>query len=74
MKIRSKVERLLKKGLTIEEIAKRLNLPLGSRYTKKSAKWYKYCIIAKRNQKIAIKNTRISIVGQAKFPNKNTLG
>ena len=51
---RNKVEQLLSNGFSIGEIANKLNLPLGTRYTKGSAKWYNYCIIAKRNQRKAI--------------------
>lgn len=54
IRTRSKVEDLLNNGLTIEEMGHKLKLPIGSRYTKGSAKWYKYCVIAKRNQKKAI--------------------
>ena len=53
-KIRTKVEQLLLNKLSIEEIAKTLNLKVGTRFEKKSAKWYRYCVIAKNNQKKAI--------------------
>ncbi len=36
--IRNKVENLLDQGFSIEEIANELNLPLGTRYVKKSAR------------------------------------
>ena len=54
IEIRSKVEQLLKEGFSIEEIANKLNLPIGTRYTQGSAKWYKCCVIAKINQRKAI--------------------
>lgn len=54
IKIRETVEHLMYGGFSIEEIAKKLALPIGSRYIKKSAKWYRYCIIAKQNQRKAI--------------------
>ncbi|PIN77159.1 hypothetical protein COV15_02935 [Candidatus Woesearchaeota archaeon CG10_big_fil_rev_8_21_14_0_10_34_12] len=52
--IRNKIENLLGNSLSIEEIAKQLQLSIGTRHVKGSAKWYKYCIVAKRNQKKAI--------------------
>ncbi len=52
--MRNKVENLMHKGLTIEQIANRLKLPVGTRYIRKSAKWYKYCVVAKKNQRKAI--------------------
>ncbi|MFH0831298.1 MAG: hypothetical protein V1886_00305 [archaeon] len=54
LEIRDEVETCLKNGLSIEEIAKKLSIPIGTRYIKGSAKWYKYCIIAKENQRKAI--------------------
>ena len=54
IKMRDEIEKLICKGFSIEEIALKLNLALGSRYIKKSAKWYKYCIVAKKNQERAI--------------------
>jgi len=54
IEIRNKVEHLMGTGFSIEEIAQKLNLPLGTRFLEKSAKWYKYCVVAKRNQKEAI--------------------
>ena len=54
IKIRTKVENFLKDNFSIEEIAENLDLPLGTRFIKKSAKWYRYCIKAKENQKKAI--------------------
>ncbi len=52
--MRNKIENLLISGLSIEEIAKQLQLPLGSRYEKNSAVWYKYCIKSREIQKKAI--------------------
>ena len=54
IEMRNKVENLMHKGLTIEQIANRLKLPVGTRYIRKSAKWYKYCVVAKKNQRKAI--------------------
>lgn len=51
---RDKVEQLLNSSKSIDLIAKEIGLPLGSRFVKGSAKWYKFCVIAKRNQRIAI--------------------
>lgn len=73
IKIRDKAERLLDKGRSIEYIARSLRLPLGSRYIKKSAKWYKYCIVAKRNQKKAIEKhpnlySKAGKIAQQKHP------
>ena len=52
--MRNKVESLINEGMSIEKIADKLNLPIGSRYVKESVKWYKFCIVAQRNQKKAI--------------------
>lgn len=54
IKRRGLVESLLNKGFSIEEIAKNLGIPVGTRFLKGSAKWYRYCLRAKENQKIAI--------------------
>jgi len=54
LELRNKIEELMDEGFSIGKIAHKLKLPLGTRYIKKSAKWYKYCVIAKRNQKKAI--------------------
>lgn len=71
--IRDKVENFLSDGLSIEEIAKKLNLPLGTRYIKGTAKWYKYCITAKKNQKKAIEKypnlySKAGKIAQQKHP------
>lgn len=60
-------------GLSIEDIASRLNLPLGTRYIKGSAKWYRYCIRAKFNQKKAIEKnpslySKAGKIAQQKHP------
>lgn len=47
IKIRNTVESLLISGVSIDDIANKLGIPVGSRYIKKLAKWYRYCIIAK---------------------------
>ncbi len=54
IQLREQVEKLLNEGLSIGDIAHKLNLLIGSRYIKGSAKWYNYCVIAKRNQTKAI--------------------
>lgn len=54
IKIRDEVESFLNEKIPIEEIAKKLNIPIGTRFVKGSAKWYNYCIKAKQNQKKAI--------------------
>lgn len=71
--VRNKVELLLNSGFLIEEIASRLNLPLGTRYERNSAKWYKHCVIAKRNQRKAIEMhpnlySRAGKIAQQKHP------
>ncbi|MCK4589576.1 MAG: hypothetical protein KAT77_03975 [Nanoarchaeota archaeon] len=73
IKIRNQVESFLDSDLSIEEIAKKLKLPIGSRFVKKSAKWYKYCIIAKKNQKKAIEKhpnlySKAGKIAQQKHP------
>ncbi len=54
IKIRTEVESLLASDYSIQDIADKLKLSVGSRFVKGSAKWYKYCIVAKKNQKNAI--------------------
>ena len=54
IKMRNKVELLLDLGFSIEDIAAKLHLLIGTRFIRKSVKWYKYCIMAKKNQKMAI--------------------
>ena len=73
IKIRDKIKCLLNKNKPIEEIARELKLPIGSRYIKKSAKWYYYCLIAKRNQKKAIEKhpglySKAGKIAQQKHP------
>jgi len=73
IEMRNKVESLMDRRFSIEEIAHKLKLPLGSRYIKNSAKWYKYCVIAKRNQKKAIEKhpnlySKAGKIAQQKHP------
>ena len=73
IKIRDKVETLLNAKISIEKIAKKLKLPIGTRFIKGSAKWYNYCIIAKRNQKKAIEKypdlySKAGKIAQKKHP------
>lgn len=70
---RNKIESLMNKGFSIEEIAKKLKLSVGSRYVKKSAKWYRYCVRAKQNQKKAIEKdpnlySKAGKIAQQKHP------
>lgn len=73
IELRSKIELLLKNGLSIEQIADKLFLPLGNRFIKGSARWYKYCIIAKNNQRKAIEKhpnlySKAGKIAQQKHP------
>ncbi len=73
IEIRSKVEQFLSEGFSIEEIANKLNLPIGTRYAQGSAKWYKYCMISKRNQSKAIEKhpnlySKAGKIAQQKHP------
>jgi len=73
IRIRTEVENLMTSGHSIEDIATRLNLPLGTRYLKGSAKWYRYCIKAKINQKKAIEKdpllySKAGKIAQQKHP------
>jgi hypothetical protein len=54
IKVRNKIQDLMNLGFSIEDIAQKLSLPLGTRFMNGSAKWYGYCIKAKENQKKAI--------------------
>lgn len=73
IEIRDKVESFLRQGLSIQKIANKLSLPLGTRFIKRSAKWYRYCIRAKENQKKAIKKfpdlySKAGKIAQQKHP------
>jgi len=73
IKIRENIEQLLNAGISIEEVSQQLKLPLGSRYIKNSAKWYRFCIVAKRNQKKAIEKdpnlySKAGKIAQQKHP------
>ena len=73
IEMRNKVENLMRLNFPIEEIAQKLSLPLGSRFIKKSAKWYRYCIRAKDNQKKAIEKhpdlySKAGKIAQQKHP------
>jgi|TARA_B100001971_G_C18239214_1_gene569570 hypothetical protein len=73
VEMRNKVSSLLDTGMSIEEISDKLKLPLGTRFLKKSAKWYRYCIIAKKNQKKAIEKhpnlySKAGKIAQQKHP------
>ena len=52
---RNRIRKLLKEGFSDEEIAEKLGLKLGLSYIKQSVRWYKFCIVAKKLQKKAIK-------------------
>ena len=73
IEMRNKVEFLLKEGRSIDEIAKELNIPIGTRYIKGSAKWYRFCAVARKNQKKAIEKhpdlySRAGKIAQGKHP------
>ena len=73
IEMRNKVKTLINLGFSIEEIASKLNLPVGTRFVKKSAKWYRYCIVAKKNQKKAIEKhpnlySKAGKIAQQKHP------
>jgi hypothetical protein len=52
-KIRDIVKNFIDSGLTLDEIAGLLGLEVGTRYKRGTVTWYKYCLIAKENQKKA---------------------
>ncbi len=54
MKTRNLVENYLKNNVCIEKISEKLSIPIGTRFVKMSVKWYKYCLVARENQKKAI--------------------
>ena len=71
--MRDRVGTLLRKDLSIDEISKKLSIPVGTRYQKGSVKWYKYCLVAKENQKRAIEKhsdlySRAGKIAQQKHP------
>ncbi len=54
IKIRNLIEDSFREGLPLEEISEKFSIPIGTRFVKKSVKWYIYCIKAKQNQRRAI--------------------
>jgi len=59
IEIRNKVEPLMNSGFPIEEIAQKLDLPLGTRFLEKSAKWYKIlCCSEKKSERGHYKTSR----------------
>lgn len=73
IRLREKVCSLLETGVSIEQIANNLNISLGSRYLRGSAKWHKYCVAAKKNQQKAIEKhpnlyNKAGITAQQKHP------
>ncbi len=73
IKIRNLIEDSLKKGLSMNDISDKFVIPIGTRYVRRSVKWYMYCIIAKENQKKAIKKhpglySKAGKIAQQKHP------
>src|SRR3989304_553650 len=73
IEIRNKVEALMDCGYSTEKIAVKLKLPLGTRFIKQSARWYKSCVVAKSNQRKAIKKhpnlySKAGKIAQQKHP------
>lgn len=73
IEMRNRVENLMHLGVSIERISQKLGLPVGTRFIKKSAKWYRYCIRAKANQKKAIEKhpglySKAGKIAQQKHP------
>ncbi|MFH1359318.1 MAG: hypothetical protein ABIH37_05505 [archaeon] len=59
--------------MPIEDIAEHFSIPIGTRYIKGTAKWYRYCVKAKQNQKKAIEKHpdlygRAGKIAQKKHP------
>ncbi len=65
VKMRSKVKELLAEGLSIEEIAEKLSLKVGSRYERKTVLWYAYCLIAQKNQRKAFEKHGYELYSKA---------
>ncbi|MBU3912954.1 MAG: hypothetical protein KKB21_02190 [Nanoarchaeota archaeon] len=73
VKMRNEVDSLISQGVSIEEIAQIVKIPIGTRYEKGSAKWYRYCIKAKDIQKKAIEKhpglySKAGKIAQQKHP------
>lgn len=73
IEMRNKVAALLNNGCSLENIASRLNIPIGTRYIKNSVSWYKYCLVAMQNQKKAIEKhpnlySKAGKIAQEKHP------
>ncbi len=71
--MRNYVEELMNKSLTDQDIADVLGIEIGSRFIKYSSKWYKYCVLAKKNQKKAIEKhpalySKAGKIAQQKHP------
>lgn len=65
VKIRDEVEQLVKKGLSDEVIGKKLGLEFGTRYERKTVRWYKYCLAARRNQRKAFEKHGLFLYSNA---------
>ncbi|MFH1592366.1 MAG: hypothetical protein ABIB47_03290 [Candidatus Woesearchaeota archaeon] len=73
IEMRNKVESFLKKGFSMERIAERLSVPIGTKWIKGSVRWYRSCLVAKENQKKAIEKhpdlySRAGKIAQKKHP------
>ncbi|MBU3907123.1 MAG: hypothetical protein KKA64_02625 [Nanoarchaeota archaeon] len=73
IRIREEVGALLSRGYSVEEVAKRFSLPIGTRFQKGTIKWYRYCMVAKQNQKKAIEKdpklySKAGKIAQQKHP------
>ncbi len=65
VRIRTEVEGLVKAGLSDEYIAKKLDLEIGMRYKRKTVRWYKYCLVAKENQRKAFEKYGVAVYSNA---------
>lgn len=51
IKTRGRIKKLLNKGLSIEEISKKIGIRIGNQFDRGSIKWFKKCIISKISMK-----------------------
>ena len=73
VRTRNKVSALVEEGYPDEEIARELCLEIGSRYSRKTVRWYKSCLIAKQNQKKPLKSMAVPFTAMREKPHKESI-
>ncbi|MBU1974856.1 MAG: hypothetical protein KKG59_00455 [Nanoarchaeota archaeon] len=73
VEMRNIVNNYVDKGVSVDEISRILNVPIGTRYVRGSVKWYIFCYQAQKNQRVAITKhpglySRAGRIAQQKHP------